>query len=199
MENLNLQIDTGYDHMMKWIIPLLIISRLVGVPDLAHADQTDPKLGQLFSILQSTSDQNEAKRVEAQIWGIWTRRGVDNIDNTMALGIQAMSAGAYRQSIFLFDGIIAKAPDYAEAWNKRATAYYLAGKFEESVRDIQKTLILEPRHFGALAGMGMIYDAIGKPEAAMNVWEKALSIHPHMPGIRARVSAIKKKLDGLKL
>ncbi len=185
--------------MMRSVFSILIINWLLAAPGEVRADQTDPALTGLFSILQSTPDTNEAKRIEAQIWGIWTQRGVSEIDNTMALGIQAMSAGAFRQSINLFAGIIETAPDYAEAWNKRATAYYLAGKFDESVRDIQKTLALEPRHFGAMAGMGMIYVAIGKPQAALSVWEKALVIHPHMTGLRAHVQDLKKTLEGQKI
>lgn len=191
--------DPGYDHEMKWIVSILIFGWLTGAPVHSKADQTDPALDALFAALQSTEDVSEARRVEAQIWGIWMQRGSAEIDRVMALGVQAMSAGAYQQSIQMFDLLIALAPDYAEAWNKRATAYYLIGKFEQSVSDIQKTLTLEPRHFGALSGMGMIYDAIGKPEAAVNVWEKALSIHPHMPGIRKRISVIQKEADGLKL
>jgi Flp pilus assembly protein TadD len=184
---------------MRWIVPVLVGVWLFSAPMSAHADQTDPALDELFSVLKTTTDSDEALRVEVQIWSIWMRRGSTEIDRTMALGIQAMSAGAYQHSIMMFDRIIALAPDYAEAWNKRATAYYLAGKFENSVSDIQKTLVLEPRHFGALSGMGMIYDAIGKPEAAVNVWQKALSIHPHLNAIRERVSDIKEEIDGLKL
>ena len=184
---------------MKLILHLLVTVWLLTTAGLAFADQTDPALDPLFSILQSTSDENIAKQAEAKIWGIWTKRGNLKIDRMMALGMQAMSIGAFRQSIALFDRLIVLAPDYAEAWNKRATVYYLIGDFDRSVSDIQKTLLLEPRHFGALSGLGMIYDAIGKPEAAIEVWEKALEINPGMAGLRARVKDLKKELDGLNI
>ena len=165
----------------------------------AQADQSDPALGGLFSELQSTDDPEAAHRLEGEIWEIWTRRGVEEVDKMMAYALQAMNAGAFTTSVNLFNQIIATAPDYAEAWNKRATVYYMMGRFEDSVRDIQQTLALEPRHFGALSGMGLIYDAIGNPQAAATVWEQALTIHPHMSGIRSRLEEILKQLKGRKI
>ena len=92
--------------------------------------------------------------------------------------------------------MVRAAPDFAEAWNKRATVHYLMGNFEASVADIRRTLALEPRHFGALSGMGLIYDAIGNQTAAMKVWEKALEIHPHLPGMKARIQELRAKAKG---
>jgi tetratricopeptide (TPR) repeat protein len=87
-------------------------------------------------------------------------------------------------------------PNFAEGWNKRATVYYMMGDFDASVADIQKTLTLEPRHFGALSGLGLIYDALDKPAAAVKVWQKALEINPHMQSIRHRIEEIQAEEKG---
>jgi len=181
---------------MKRILCVLVFLSGLGFSPALHADQNNPKLNTLFQRLQTTEDTNEALSIEQLIWQIWTERGVVEIDKAMAYGIQAMNAGAFGSSLKIFDQIVSKAPDFAEGWNKRATVYYMLGQFDASVSDIQRTLDLEPRHFGALSGMGLIYNATGNTEAALKVWEKALSIHPHMPGIRAQVKDIKRQLKG---
>jgi tetratricopeptide (TPR) repeat protein len=114
----------------------------------------------------------------------------------MALGIVAASQGDLRRSLDYFDRVVRTAPDFAEGWNKRATVYYMMGDYTASVEDIRRTLALEPRHFGALSGMGLIYDAIGDTEAAVKVWEKALEIHPHMEGIRNRIRELRGRAKG---
>ena len=181
---------------MKQLIALLVFAGMFGAPALTRADQNDPKLTELFADLKSSTDYQEATVIEQAIWQIWTVRGVPDVDQAMAYGIAAMNMGQLRTSVTSFDRVIKLAPDFAEGWNKRATVYYLMGRFDESVRDIQQTLQLEPRHFGALSGMGLIYDKMGRLPAAAKVWERALSIHPQMPGIRERVDEIKREAIG---
>ena len=91
------------------------------------------------------------------------------------------------------------APDFAEAWNKRATVLYLRGRLEESVIDVKRTLKLEPRHFGALSGLGLIYLAVGQPEIALKALDAALAIHPQMPGPREKAEQLRDDLKGRKL
>ena len=170
------------------------IALLALTPLLAAADQTSPKLDGLFRHLQAAEGPVEAKAVEGAIWSIWTRRGEDDIDAIMAEGIIAMQQGDLRRALSMFDRVVARAPDFAEGWNKRATVHYMAGRFNASVLDIQQTLTLEPRHFGALSGMGLIYDALGNGAAALKVWEKALEINPHMAAIRARAEKLRDAL-----
>jgi len=113
------------------------------------------------------------------------------IDQNMTLGILTMNEGNLKISLSHFDKAVHLDPQFAEGWNKRATVYCLMGDFDTSVADIQKTLVLEPRHFGALSGLGMIYDDLDKPAAAVKVWQKALEINPHMQSIRHRIEEIR--------
>ena len=138
----------------------------------------------------------EAAAIEALIWNIWSHGGVAEVDQEMTLGISAMNEGDLESSLAHFDKIVRRDPNFAEGWNKRATVYYMMGDFGASVADIQKTLTLEPRHFGALSGLGLIYDALDKPAAAVKVWQKALEINPHMQSIRHRIEEIQAEEKG---
>lgn len=178
------------------ILALTLLVCGLAWPLAAPADQNDATLDGLFSRLQATSDHDEAVAVEQAIWNAWLHHEDTQVEGRMTLGIRAMHAGMLKRSLKMFDQIVSIAPTFAEGWNKRATVYYLMGDFDASVHDIQKTIKLEPRHFGALSGMGLIYSAIGKDQAALNVWEKALSINPGMQGIKARVEELRVKMRG---
>ncbi len=169
---------------------------LLSFSGAARADQNNVQLNSLFQRLRATNDFSEAMAIEQTIWAIWRQRGNAEIDAQMSLGIETMNNGALKLSLEAFDGIVRREPEYAEGWNKRATVHYLMGNFDASVYDISKTLALEPRHFGALSGMGLIYSAIGKAAAAIKVWEKALTINPHMLGIKALADELRNKIKG---
>jgi len=177
-------------------LTLAVTIFILAMMGAAKADQNDAKLDALFARLQETVGVGEAATIEQSIWAIWLRSDNAAVDKRMSVGIKAMNKGALKISLLAFDEITKMAPTFAEGWNKRATTYFLLGQYEASVRDIQQTLLLEPRHFGALSGMGLIYAAIGKDKAALKVWEKALSINPQMPGIRARIEDLRQKLKG---
>ena len=179
-------------RFLSLVLALAVLASPVG----ARADQTNPELDGLFERLKTTFNVAETAAVEASIWTIWLHQGTAEIDRAMALGIAAMNEGAYRRSLTYFDRMVQAAPDFSEAWNKRATVHYLMGNFDASVADIRRTLALEPRHFGALSGLGLIYDAIGNQTAAVKVWEKALEIHPNMPGMKARIQEFRAKAKG---
>jgi len=181
---------------MSRFLALALALCVLAPASTVHADQNDAKLDVLFARLQQANDHSEAMDIEQAIWTAWIRHDDDEINKLMSVGIEAMNAGSLKLSILAFGDIIRTDPAYAEGWNKRATAYYLMERYEESVLDIQQTLKLEPRHFGALSGLGLIYMAIGKDEAALSVWEKALSINPQMLGIRERVRELRKKFRG---
>jgi tetratricopeptide (TPR) repeat protein len=114
----------------------------------------------------------------------------------MARGSEALARRDHLEARDAFDELVRRAPDFAEGWNKRATLHFVAGDYRASVEDIRRTLALEPRHFGALSGLGLIYLAVDRPKAAARSFEAALAIHPHLSGARAQVEMLKAKAAG---
>lgn len=162
----------------------------------ALADQQDFRLDGLFAHLQTTSSRPEAEAAQRQIWLIWTECDDSQADRLLQSGIQAMAARRHGLALQYFDRLVERAPDFAEGWNKRATVHYLMEDYAASVFDIERTLELEPRHFGALSGLGMIYDAIGEPAAALRSFEAAVAINPHLDGTRQRIDELRRQLRG---
>ncbi len=182
------------DHCLtRAILPGLIMILLPLAP-VVLADQNDPRLDGLFQELQSTPDPELAYTLERRIWILWLRSGNDEIDRLMALGISAVGQGDYADALDHFDHIVEQTPEFAEGWNKRATVYYLLGEYAASMRDVQRTLELEPRHFGALSGMGLIFMATGNEQAALQAFEEVLKVHPLSPGTRTRIEQLRRQL-----
>jgi tetratricopeptide (TPR) repeat protein len=114
----------------------------------------------------------------------------------MHMGAQALGAHRYDAALDAYDEVTEIAPDFAEGWNKRATVNYLIGDFDESISDVERTLSLEPRHFGALSGLALIALALGEEEQAIDAFEAALEIHPQMSGATRQIRALRAKLTG---
>jgi tetratricopeptide (TPR) repeat protein len=159
----------------------------------AAADQKDPRLAPLFEKLGGSDNVAEAQMLELQIWQIWTEAKDGPTDTLMQLGLGAMQAGNLAGALELFDAVTLGKPDFAEGWNKRATVLYMLGAHERSAEDVAKVLALEPRHFGALSGLGLINMELDRPDAALEAFERALKVHPHLPGVKQRVEMLKKK------
>lgn len=158
------------------------------------ADQKDSRLDGLFDQLKSVESFSDAKSVEFVIWNIWVQSGDDAIDLLMRDGVDSMSRRDYRRALRSFDQIVTIAPDFAEGWNKRATLFYLMGEFERSLTDIEKTLALEPRHFGALAGRGLVYVELEDDAKALKAFEDALVINPFLPAARQNAEVLRRRL-----
>jgi tetratricopeptide (TPR) repeat protein len=150
----------------------------LGIAATANADQTAPELPQLFEQLRTTEVPVQAAEVEQAIWGHWLT-GPDEQAGRLMQQIQAsLQLGRYDLGLVLSNQLVDAYPSYAEAWNKRATIFYLMDRVEASVEDIKKTLELEPRHFGALSGLGLILMKTGDPEGALLAFEEVLTIAP---------------------
>jgi tetratricopeptide (TPR) repeat protein len=162
----------------------------------AAADQQDARLDGLFERLQEAREPAEAQVVEQQIWQLWLESKDAAIDRLMQQGVVAMREQHYGTALRVFDRMIAQAPGFAEAWNKRATVHYLMGDWTASVVDIQRTLALEPRHFGALFGLGLIYDALEQPQAALRSFEATLDLNPHSESTRLKIEELRRQLQG---
>ncbi|MEM8586475.1 MAG: tetratricopeptide repeat protein [Pseudomonadota bacterium] len=159
----------------------------------AAADQNDPRLDGLFAQLAGNLTATEARRIENQIWRIWYGYDGDNeeVDRLMAMGRFANRSGFIDLAHSFYSQVIEADPEFAEGWNRRATVNYLRGALEESLADIERTLALEPRHFGALAGQGLVYLALNEPERALAAFEAALEVNPHLSGARANAETLR--------
>jgi tetratricopeptide (TPR) repeat protein len=164
--------------------------------DPARADQDDARLESLFAALQVAGSAEAAQPIEAEIWRIWGETSDPASARLMRQGSRAMEAGALPLAALSFNRLIEREPGFAEAWNKRATLHYLMGNYAASIDDIEHTLELEPRHFGALSGLGLIMLGLDRPAAALRSFEAALAVHPHLPGARTHIVELRRRLDG---
>ena len=163
----------------------------------ANADQNDPRLEPLFADLQTPLSATAVQQTENQIWRYWLSFPDDQtIENTMTAAILMMERGRLRSAERIFGRIIEREPNFAEAWNKRATVRFLSGNHTGSAKDIAKVLQLEPRHFGALSGLGMIHMHNGEWQNALKTYELAFSIHPYLANVEMIIEDLKKRLKG---
>jgi tetratricopeptide (TPR) repeat protein len=150
----------------------------------------------LFGALKAAPDDASAKHVEARIWAIWMQTPSDTAALLMARAKMAIDAQQVDVAIKLLDAVIKLRPDYTEAWNRRATLYYLQNDYMRSLADIQQVLSREPRHFGALAGLGMIMQDLGDDKRALEAFRKALAVNPHLEKVPELVKQLSEKVEG---
>lgn len=148
------------------------------------------------ALVQAMRDEDARVRDAAQnvMWAIWLRSGDDDIDTLMAEGEQLMEQEEYAEAVEIFDQIIARAPQFAEGYNKRATVYYLMQAYDKSIADIHRTLELNPVHFGALSGMGLCYLGLEEPRQALGWFERAVAVNPNLDSIQHYIQQIREFL-----
>lgn len=164
----------------KSVFAVLAQAFVFGVMSItpALADQNAKELPGLFGELAEVEDQNRANQIQQTVWGHWLT-GPDDTSDALMLQIQtALELGRPQVGIELSNQLIDSYPEYAEAWNKRATFFYILNRLDESVADIKTTLDLEPNHFGALSGLGLILMRTGDAEGALAAFEAVLKINP---------------------
>lgn len=145
---------------------------------LILADQNDARLEPLFERLHEAPDAVTSAVIERQIWRVWSEAPSDSANRLLRRGTRAMQAGSLQTALSNFNDLVEAEPEFAEAWNKRATVHYLLGNYQQSIADIEQTLELEPRHFGALSGLGAIFAQLDQPDAAIRAFEQVLEIYP---------------------
>src|SRR5881397_2591527 len=150
----------------------------------------------LFGALKAAPDEASAKHVEARIWALWLHTPSDTAALLMLRAKTAMDAQQMDVAQKLLDSLVKLRPDYIEAWNRRATLYYLRNDYARSLQDIEQVLVREPRHFGALAGLGMIMQDIGDEKRALDAFRKALAINPHLEKVLDLVKLLTEKVEG---
>ena len=170
------------------------------ISGFVFADETEElsKLDQLFVELADPA-QTDAEGVEKKIWREWSKSGSDAMDFLLKRGHKAMEAGDVQGAIWHFSALIDHAPTFAEGWNARATAFFMAEEYGLSMADIQQVLVLNPRHFGALGGLGEILYRIDRKEEALKAYEQAFDLHPHSEKLKQAVEALEKELEGTPL
>lgn len=176
------------------IFALLFLLAAVAPKSALLADQNDARLDELFEQLKADQPFRTAKSIELVIWNIWVESGDAAVDLLMRDGVDAMSRRDYRRALRAFNQIVTIAPGFAEGWNKRATLYYLMGEYGKSLSDIAETLKLEPRHFGALAGRGLVYVELEDDARALTAFEAALAINPYLPAARQNAELLRRRL-----
>lgn len=182
------------------ILTLLIVACLA--PQVARADvnprqpTSELAMDRLFEQLRASPNPHAAVPFEREILRRWHSSGDDTADLLLRRAAEAMEGKAYPLALDLLDRVIVLRPNFAEAWNKRATIRYLMSNYAASVADIERTLLLERRHFGALAGLGLVMRDLGEKEKALQAFERALAVHPHLQSADDAAEALRRDLSG---
>src|SRR6201986_2797338 len=162
---------------------------------LPRADKTRG-LDFLFGALKAAPDEASAKHVEGRIWAIWLQTPSDTVALLMTRAKTAMEAQNSDVALKRLDSVVKLRPDYVEGWNRRATLYYLRNDYAHSLADIEQVLAREPRHFGALAGLGMIMQDLGDEKRALDAFRRALAVNPHLEKVPELVKTLTEKVEG---
>jgi tetratricopeptide (TPR) repeat protein len=184
------------------ISPLPSLAQQVGAVDPSdtapafHRGERTQSIDFLFGALKAAPDDASAKAVEDRIWAMWTSAGNDTTGLLMSRAKKAIDEDDYNLALRLLDAIIEIKPDYTEAWNRRATVYFLKKDYANSLADLSKVLAHEPRHFGALSGLGLIMQDIGDDKRALDAYRKALAVYPRLKGVSDKVKSLTEKVEG---
>ena len=168
---------------------LLACLFLVGV---AHAEPSD----EMFEKLRNAPSDSEAHDVALDIWASWMESGSATVDVIMERAVDAQTAGDIETARALYDRAILIKPDYSEAWNRRASIFLTEENYPEALRDLNEVLRLEPRHFGAWAGLGMMFEGMEAPHQALEAYREALVIYPRMQQALAAQKRLSKLTEG---
>jgi tetratricopeptide (TPR) repeat protein len=160
-------------------------------PDAAaRAQQIDG----LFARLKAAKTEDEADAIVSDIWKLWQQSGDAGLDEQLNRAILLMGQGIGSLAMPILDDIVKRRPDWAEGWNKRATVLYMMGEHDRSLADIERVLALEPRHFGALAGIGLIRMDRGEYREALAAFRKALAVNPFLKERHGLIPALEKQV-----
>ena len=156
------------------------------------AKMREIELDKLFGSLHQASATQDTRKIEADIWALWAHNDSPTAELLLRQAVAAMNSNEYSAAEKTLIQLIETYPTFAEGWNKRATLYFMDGRYDASLIDIEHVLELEPRHFGALAGKAMILRSQGKPIEALKVLRETLSINPHMESVVQAIKDIEK-------
>jgi len=153
-------------------------------------------LDTLFDALKVAPDAESAKAIENRIWALWMVSGSDTCNLLMVRAKMAADGKDYDLALTLLNAVVELKPDYVEGWNRRATIYYLKKDYAHSIADIREVLAREPRHFGALSGLGLILQEIGDDKHALEAYRRVLAIDPRQEHVAETVKSLSEKVEG---
>jgi tetratricopeptide (TPR) repeat protein len=162
------------------------------IPDARHQSRMD----QLFERLAASGTEAEAQALAEQIARIWNRSGSDTLDLLMDRVEQAKKGGDHVTALDILDSVLALKPDFPEAYSRRAAVHFQMKDMDAAMRDLRQTLAMEPRHFQALAGIGLVYQTGGEGKLALKAFREALRLNPHMKGIKQAADRLAVEHDG---
>jgi tetratricopeptide (TPR) repeat protein len=160
------------------------------------ADQDEKALADLFEKLAAAETPDQALSIGQKIQAKWLESGSDTVDALMSRAAVALRANKYGLALDLLDVVVTLKPDFAEGWNRRATVFYVQQDFGRSLADIERTLALEPRHWGALSGLAIIQRRIGEDDKALTTFRRALEINPGLKNAKEAVDELEKEAEG---
>jgi tetratricopeptide (TPR) repeat protein len=160
------------------------------VAQKAPAELRQDMLDSLFARLRSIKSPAESQVIETAIWQLWMKSESPTAEVLLGQAVKALAAGERVASLAILDRLVKVHPEFAEAWNKRATVYFMVGRYSESLADINRVLDLEPRHFGALSGLGMIKREQGDLKGALEAFRDALAVSPQLEGAKQAVEEL---------
>lgn len=190
-------IAAGMAVFMTLPLPALARSEPAKAAATGLSETPDP-LDVLFAELKRERDANQAKRISERIWARWRDSGSATTNLLLQWADKAMAEKNNSLALDLLDQVVVLMPDFAEGWNRRATLHYAMGNHSKSMADINRVLTLEPRHFGAMAGMAAILDASGNDALALRAWEQMLEVYPANHQAQTKVGELADKLAGSK-
>jgi tetratricopeptide (TPR) repeat protein len=183
-----------FSNTRATLIHAVAVGAILFANTAARTDQNDPRLTDLFTELHDAPNTHAAESVEARIWQIWLEAPNTPAMQLLGRAQKAMEARDYYSARRILDRLIESEPNFSEAWNQRAIVMFLQDDFEASLGDIETTLELEPRHFGALAGRGQCYIQLERPQQAIDAFEAALEINPWLVSARLQIQMLRQHL-----
>ena len=169
----------------------VLAAALCGWAAALPADQHAPELATLFTALGGAKDVANAHSIEQQIWALWFKAPNDRAADLLAQARKAVESGELNDALSVFDQLVSEFPDYAEGWNQRAIVHFLLNNIDGALADVDKTLALEPRHFGALSGRGQCFIRLKRPRDALTAFEATLALNPWLEGIAQQADRLR--------
>ena len=177
------------------ILKSAVAAFAVAAAAAAAQEAAEDPLADLFGALR-TAEGEAARAIEVKIIEEWSNSGSPAMDLLLERGREAMEKEDWELAIDHFSALVDHAPEFAEGWNARATAYFQAGRLGQSLADIRQTLELNPRHFGALSGLGVIMEELGEEEAALQAWRGVEELSPNRPDLEQTLERLERETLG---